>query len=95
VGAESVRFGPPVRALLPTLPELLRGAEATAATDRAAELVGQGVPAPLARRAAALLHAPGLLDVIEAGAQAGPLPLDQVARLYFALSERWSATARR
>ena len=33
--------------------------------------------------------------MIEVAAQAGQLPLDEVARLYFALSERWSATARR
>ena len=89
----SDRFAPAVRALLPTLPTLLRGAEAAAAADRAAELVGQGVPAAAGAAGAALRHASGLLDVVETGAQAGPLPLDQVARLYFALSERWSAAA--
>ena len=72
VGAEIDRFGPAVRALLPTLPTLLRGAEAAAAADRAAELVGQGVPAAVAQRASALRHASGLLDVVETGAQAGP-----------------------
>jgi hypothetical protein len=51
------------------------------------------VPAAVAQRASALRHACGLLDVVETGAQAGRLPLDQVAQLYFALSERWSAAA--
>jgi glutamate dehydrogenase len=93
VDAEIDRFAPAVRELLPTLPTLLRGAEAVAATDRAAELAGQGVPTAVAQRASALRHACGLLDVVETGAQAGQLPLDQVAQLYFALSERWSAAA--
>ncbi len=93
VDAEINHFAPAVRALLPTLPTLLRGAEAVAAADRAAELVGHGVPAAVAQRASALRHACGLLDVVETGAQAGRLPLDQVAQLYFALSERWSAAA--
>jgi glutamate dehydrogenase len=90
VGAEIERFGPPLRTMLSRLPALLRGQEATAAADRAADLVVQGIPDDLARRAAALGHAAGLLDVIEVGAQAERLPLEEIARLYFALSERWS-----
>jgi glutamate dehydrogenase len=70
---------------------LLRGLEAAAAADRATELIEQGVPAAVAERATALVHALGLLDVIEVATQAEQLPLDEVARLYYALSERWSA----
>jgi glutamate dehydrogenase len=91
VGAETDHFGPPLRAMLARLPMLLRGQEAVAAADRAAGLVAKGVPDELAGRAAALGHATGLLDVIEVGAQAEQLPMEEIARLYFALSERWSA----
>jgi glutamate dehydrogenase len=76
--------------MLARLPALLRGQEATVAADRAADLVARRIPDGLAQRASALGHATGLLDVIEVGAQAEQLPLDEIARLYFALSERWS-----
>ncbi len=90
VAAETERFGPPLHAMLARLPALLRGQEAAAAAARAADLAGRGIPADLAQRAAALGHASGLLDVIEVGGQAEQLPLEEIARLYFALSERWA-----
>jgi glutamate dehydrogenase len=93
VRAETDRFGPALATMLPRLPSLLRGQEAAAATDRAAELAGAGIPADLAEHSAALGHASGLLDVIEVAAQAQQLPLDEVARLYYTLSERWSASS--
>ena len=95
VGLEVDRFAPAVRVLQPRLPALLRGAEAAATAGRAADLVAAGVPAGAAERAAALAHAHGLLDVVEVAAQAADrqerLPIDEVARLWFALSERRSA----
>ena len=91
VAAETDRFAP-VTALLPRLPALLRGAEATAAHQWAGTLVGHGVPAPVAQRVAVLRHAAGLLDVVEvAGSGDGQrLPIEEIARLYYTLSERWA-----
>ncbi|GAA1319139.1 NAD-glutamate dehydrogenase [Pseudonocardia xinjiangensis] len=91
VDAETRRFGPPVRAVAPRLPALLSGHEAATAGSRAAALTARGVPGPLALRTAALPHGVGLLDVVEVTQSAGdgaPLPLDDVARLYYTLSAR-------
>jgi glutamate dehydrogenase len=108
VGAECACFGPPVRRLLPRLPDLLRGREAEQLRRDTESLVGQGVPVELAGRVAALAHAAGLLDVVEVsglaeisgtGAPAGVpsrarLPVEEVAALYYALSDRrWSNSA--
>jgi glutamate dehydrogenase len=97
VAEELARFGPPVRRLIPRLPGLLRGREADGVRREAAELVGLGVPAALADRVAGLRYAVGLLDVVEVGELAdrgrARLPVEEVAELYYALSERrWSAT---
>ncbi|MGD9986604.1 NAD-glutamate dehydrogenase [Pseudonocardia sp.] len=88
VPAEIDRFAAAVQRLLPELGSLLRGAEATAAADRAAALAGHGVPAALADRVAALAAAHGLLDVVEVAAPAHQLPIEEIARLWFTLSER-------
>ena len=90
VRAETDRFAAHARLLLPRLPSLLRGQEATAAGTRAAELVGRGVPAELAERVAALQHAHGILDIVEITAPAEHLPVDEIAKLYYTLSERWT-----
>ncbi|HWN36351.1 MAG TPA: NAD-glutamate dehydrogenase [Pseudonocardia sp.] len=104
VAAECACFGPPVRRLLPRLPGLLRGREADQLHSDTESLVGRGVPAELAGRVAALAHAAGLLDVVEvsglaeAGRSAGSpsrarLPVEEVAELYYALSDRrWSSS---
>ncbi|MGQ0482890.1 MAG: NAD-glutamate dehydrogenase [Pseudonocardia sp.] len=92
VRSELDRFTPTVAALAPRLPELLRGADARDAHNRAAELVRYGVPAELANRAATLVHAAGLLDVVEVACQPGRyrgrVEAEDVAELYFALSDR-------
>ncbi|NMH97401.1 NAD-glutamate dehydrogenase, partial [Pseudonocardia sp. K10HN5] len=97
VGAETARFGPPVRMLAPRLPELLRGREAEAVGRRAEALTGRGVPPAPALRSAALPHGLGLLDVVEVAEPAdrarARLPVEEVAELYFALSERQGAAA--
>jgi glutamate dehydrogenase len=54
---------------------------------RAAEFAGLGVPDALANRAAGLLDTFSLLDVVEI-ATAEKLPADEVAAVYFAISER-------
>jgi len=92
VAEELARFGPPVRRLIPRLPTLLRGREADGVRREAAELVELGVPAALADRVAGLRYAVGLLDVVEVGELAdrgrARLPVEEVAELYYALSER-------
>ncbi|RTL70492.1 MAG: NAD-glutamate dehydrogenase [Pseudonocardiaceae bacterium] len=91
VPAEIERFAGPVHRLLPDLGSLLRGTESTAMAHRAAALAGQCVPAALADRVAALAAAHGLLDVVEVAAPAQQLPIEQIAGLYFTLSERSAA----
>jgi glutamate dehydrogenase len=96
VPAEIERFGPLVGRLMPRLPALLRGREADAAGKRTAELAERGVPSGLSTRAAVLMHGTGLLDVIEVAVLDEPqrerLPIEDVASLYFTLSERrWSS----
>ncbi|WP_433297963.1 NAD-glutamate dehydrogenase [Pseudonocardia sp. CA-142604] len=92
VRAETDRFAPLVDRLMQRLPSLLRGREAESAAERAATLTEQGVPSGLAERSAALLHGHGLLDVVEVAAlaegQRERLPIEEVASLYYALSER-------
>jgi glutamate dehydrogenase len=95
VRAEIDRFAPQVSRLMPRLQALLRGREAEAAAGRTAELTERGVPSGLATRSAGLRHGGGLLDVVEVAAPAEDkrerLPIEEVARLYYALSERrWS-----
>jgi glutamate dehydrogenase len=96
VRAETDRFAPPVNRLMPRLQSLLRGREAEAAIGRAADLTGWGVPTHLAARSVGLRHGAGLLDVLEVATLAEHererLPIEEVARLYYALSERrWLA----
>ncbi len=97
VRAEMDRFAPPVKRLMPRLPSLLHGQEEAAAAGRAAELAERGLPSDLAAWSACLRHGGGLLDVVEVAAAEGKrelLPIEEVARLYYALSERrWSAGA--
>jgi glutamate dehydrogenase len=87
VEAQVAHFAP-VATLREQIPGLLRGGEAERLDRRAGELVALGAPADLARQAAAMLDAFSLLDVVEL-AQAVGEPPDQVAALYFTLSERF------
>ena len=67
---------------------MLRGSEAERLKRRAAEFEGMGVPADLALEAASQLDVFSMLDVVEIARRSGEDPED-VARLYFALSERF------
>ncbi len=87
VGAEVEHFSADVRSLIPKVAELLIGAEHERLEMRAAEFTGLGVPDGLANRAAGLLDTFSLLDVVEI-AIAEKLPADEVAAVYFAVSER-------
>jgi glutamate dehydrogenase len=76
-----------VEQLMHALPELLGGRELTAAQERKAALVEQGVSEELAAHVAILPPAYALLTVVETAQRSDVDPLE-VARLHFALGER-------
>ncbi|HEY1973303.1 MAG TPA: NAD-glutamate dehydrogenase [Pseudonocardia sp.] len=94
IADETERLGSAVSLLLSRLPELLRGRDAEQARRRADELIADGVPTELARRASVLPLAAGLLDIVEVAGQPGRarLPVEDVAELYFTLSERQTSS---
>jgi glutamate dehydrogenase len=87
VAAEVARFRPDVDRLIGQIPDLLVGAEQERLRSRAAEFSGLAVPEDLALRIAGLLDSFSLLDVVEIAA-AVKLPAEEVAEVYFAISER-------
>ncbi|HEX2131674.1 MAG TPA: NAD-glutamate dehydrogenase [Actinophytocola sp.] len=97
VGAEINRFHKVVADLAPDVATLLRGAERENVAEHAEQLVEQGVPTALARRAASLLNGYSLLDITEvselaerdAGLDTERSPRE-TAELYYALSEHLS-----
>jgi glutamate dehydrogenase len=80
----------PVRALRSDVPELLTGHEAAAVTARIEVLCESGVPRLLAQRVAGLRPALGLFDIIEMAERVPDVPLTDMARIYYTLSERLS-----
>ena len=88
VESEIERFRDEVRRLTPLVPEMIVGIEHDRLMARAAEFRALGAPEDIAVEAGALLDAFGLLDVVEV-AQATETDAEEVARLYFVLSERY------
>jgi glutamate dehydrogenase len=88
VAAEFARFHPQVADLAPRIPELVQGFERERLRTRASDHEKLGSPAPLALTAAALVDVFSLLDIVEI-AEAAERPTEQVASLYFTLSERF------
>jgi len=87
VATEVEHFKPDVDRLEAQVPGMLVGAEKERLLMRTAEFSGLGVPDRLAARTARLLDTFSLLDVVEiAGAE--KLPAEEVAAVYFAISER-------
>jgi glutamate dehydrogenase len=94
VGAEISRFAVAVADLSSRMMTLLQGREREIVAEHTAELLGKGVPAPLAERIAAQLNSYALLDVIEVaelaerevglGVERSHL---ETAELYYALSD--------
>jgi glutamate dehydrogenase len=74
--------------LAPRIPELVQGFERERLRARAAHHEQLGAPAPLALTAAALVDVFSLLDIVEI-AEAADWSAEQVASLYFTLSERF------
>ncbi len=89
IAAEIERFAPVVQRLSPRVATMLRGEERETLDGEVARLIGVGVPQELANRAANLLTAFLLLDVVEISEASGR-PAEEVADLHFALSERYS-----
>ncbi len=83
--AEELRA--PIQAVLVRLPGLLAGTAAARFAAQRDELVANGVPEPIATRAAGFDHALGALDVVDVATEAGADVLDAAAA-YFAISER-------
>ena len=87
VQAEVERFSEPIRRLIPMVPDLLLGGERERLQRKVDEISELGVPEPLAVRTAALLDTFSLLDVVDI-ATSEKLPPEEVAGVYFAVSER-------
>ncbi len=88
VEAEIARFSAEVARLTPLVPDLIVGVEHDRLMARAAEFEALGAPHDLAVESGALLDAYGLLDVVQV-AQVTETDSEEVARLYFVLSERY------
>ena len=88
LSVEIERFAPAVRTMQARLPELLVGREADATRERTDRLRGRGVPRRLATRTAGLLSGIGLLDAVEVAERVVDVPVEDVARMYYTLSER-------
>jgi glutamate dehydrogenase len=88
VEAEIQRFREPISRLAPMVPELLVGAERRRLDRRTDELVALGIPEDLAQQVAAQLDVFSLLDIAEIARRSESDP-EEVARLYFSLSERF------
>jgi len=74
------------------VPQYLRGSERDRLDDRAAEFVSLGAPEALATRAAVCLDQYSLLDIADIAAREKE-DAESVARLYFAVSERFGVDA--
>jgi glutamate dehydrogenase len=88
LSAEVERFAAPVRAMRATLTELLTGRDADALTRQVEHLVECGVPRSVALHAAGLLPGIGFLDAIDVAERIPGVPLEDIARMYFTLSDR-------
>lgn len=92
VAAEVSTFAGPVAEFGPRIREQLRGSEQKELERRAKELEKLGAPAELAVRAATLLSAYSLLDVVELAGELGR-PVDEVMGVYFVTSEKFGVDA--
>ncbi len=87
------RFAEPMRLLTPRLPDLLQGTERRRLHRQAKEISTRGVPHDLAVRYAALLDTYSLLDIVELAEEAPERTVEEVAALYFVVSERFRIDA--
>ena len=88
VQGEIARLRPGVSRLLSGLEKRFHGSERETVAAYTDELVARGVPRDLALRTTRLVYGFGLLDVVETAATTGR-DVDEVAGVYFVLSERF------
>ncbi len=88
VGEQVARFREPIASLAGAIPTLLVGGEQQSLAGRCRQLEQMGIPPELALRAAGLMHSFALLDVVVISRDTG-VDAQQIAPLYFALSERF------
>jgi glutamate dehydrogenase len=89
IAAEVERYRPVIASLITQTADLLCGAERQVLFDDTEKLVALGLPRDLAMRISSLLSAFLLLDVVEIASATGHDPAE-VARLHFALSEKFN-----
>jgi len=88
VDAEIARFRGEISRIAPLVPDMLVGVEKERLLERSAELVDLGSPEDLALVSAAHLDVYGAFDIVEVAQQTGA-DSEDVARIYFILSERY------
>ncbi|WP_320067592.1 NAD-glutamate dehydrogenase [Micromonospora sp. RTGN7] len=88
VPAEIARLRDGVARLLPGLENLFYGSERQGIATHMDSMTSKGLPRELAERATRLMYSFGLLDVVETAASTGR-DVDQVAAVYFMLSDRF------
>jgi glutamate dehydrogenase len=87
IAATLARVSPGIAAIAGRIWDLLQGPARDAVRERAAALVAQRVPEPLARRVATAVSLAGALDIVEISA-AQHLPVEAVAAIYYDLGAR-------
>ncbi|HEX2772881.1 MAG TPA: NAD-glutamate dehydrogenase, partial [Micromonosporaceae bacterium] len=92
VTGEIARLRDGMSRLLPKLDDLFVGSEREALRQHVAEMAAAGLRADLAGRATRLMYSFGLLDVVETARVTGR-DVDEVASVYFVLSERFRVDA--
>ncbi|MET7469924.1 NAD-glutamate dehydrogenase [Micromonospora sp. NPDC005222] len=92
VPAEIARLRDGVARLLPDLENRFWGTEREAIAAHIESLVERGLPRDLAEQATRLMYSFGLLDIVET-AQAAGRDVDEVASVYFVLSDRFRVDA--
>jgi glutamate dehydrogenase len=88
VTGEIARLGPGIAQLLPRLASLFRGREHDALRSHVGRLAGLGIPEDLADWATRISYSFGLLDIVSL-ADSVHRDVDEIAEVYFVLSERF------
>jgi glutamate dehydrogenase len=92
VTGEIARLRNGVSRLMPELDKLFVGSERRELREHVAEMTAAGLPADVAAPATRLMYSFGLLDVVETARVTGR-EVDEVASVYFVLSERFRVDA--
>jgi glutamate dehydrogenase len=92
VPGEIARFRPGVQDLLCRLDALFVGTERSALREHVSQIEDRGLPAALGSQITCVMYGFGLLDIVET-AQSTGRSLDDVASVYFGISERFRVDA--